>query len=47
MLISEIVATIVFLIWLSAYGYILAHIGDIRSLVKKVELSTRKKIEFY
>ena len=47
MLISEIVATIVFLIWLSAYVYVLTFIGDIRSLIKKVELATHRKVEFY
>jgi hypothetical protein len=47
MLISEIIATIVFFIWLFAYVYILTTIGDIRSLIKDVELTTHKKVEFY
>ena len=47
MLISEIVATIGFMVWLCAYTYVLTYIGDIRSLIKDVELSTHKKVEFY
>lgn len=44
--IAEVAAVAVFFMWVSAYAYVVVHMGEIRELIKKSEQATKHKVSF-